>query len=104
MKNPKFAIIPKRQTHFRRTKQKQEIDLIEEHEGRLSAFEIKWNKTAKAKIPKNFTDNNSVNKTGIINSAMAGYKIKKVPDNSPAPFMLTKLNIRYDGGGFLEKV
>ncbi len=53
---------------FWRTKQKQEIDLIEEHEGKLSAFEIKWNKTTNARIPKTFTNNYTVDKTGIINS------------------------------------
>lgn len=53
---------------FWRTKQKQEIDLIEEHEGKLSAFEIKWNKTTNARIPKTFTNNYAVDKTSIINS------------------------------------
>ena len=36
---------------FWRTYDKQEIDLVEEHNGNLSAFEIKWNKNKKVKAP-----------------------------------------------------
>lgn len=39
---------------FWRTLQQQEIDYIEEREGKLFAFEFKWNKKAKAKFPKTF--------------------------------------------------
>ena len=53
--------------YFWRTKQQQEIDLIEEHNGKLSAFEIKWNKSANLKLPKTFTNNYTVDKTGLIN-------------------------------------
>lgn len=42
-------------SYFWRTAQKQEIDYIEEREGKLFAFEFKWNPKAKAKIPKTFT-------------------------------------------------
>ncbi|HEY5533849.1 MAG TPA: ATP-binding protein [Ignavibacteria bacterium] len=54
--------------YFWRTKQQQEIDLIEEHNGSLSAFEVKWSKNTNLKIPKTFTNNYSVNKIGLINS------------------------------------
>jgi predicted AAA+ superfamily ATPase len=54
--------------YFWRTKQQQEIDLIEEHNGRLSAFEIKWNKNINLKISKTFTNNYPLDKTGLINS------------------------------------
>jgi uncharacterized protein len=54
--------------YFWRTKQQQEIDLIEECSGRLSAFEIKWNKNINLKIPKTFTNNYAVDKTCLINS------------------------------------
>ena len=54
--------------YFWRTKQQQEIDLIEEQNGRLSAFEIKWNRNINIKIPKTFSNNYSVDKTGLINS------------------------------------
>ena len=37
--------------YFWRTYQQQEIDLIEEHSGRLDAFEIKWSTTKKVKAP-----------------------------------------------------
>ena len=39
---------------FWRTQAQQEIDYIEEEDGRLSAFEFKWNPSAKAKHPKAF--------------------------------------------------
>jgi predicted AAA+ superfamily ATPase len=42
---------------FWRTTQQQEIDLIEESEEGLKAFEIKWNKNAKARIPLTFKEN-----------------------------------------------
>ena len=40
---------------FWRTHSQQEIDYIEESEGILKAYEIKWNKNAKAYLPKTFT-------------------------------------------------
>lgn len=40
--------------YFWRTAQQQEIDYIEEQERKLSAYEFKWNKKAKAKFPKTF--------------------------------------------------
>lgn len=41
-------------TFFWRNTNQQEIDLIEDIDGRLSAFEFKWNPRAKAKIPISF--------------------------------------------------
>ncbi|MBN1181789.1 MAG: ATP-binding protein [Bacteroidales bacterium] len=38
-----------------RTTEQQEIDYIEEYEGRLHAYEFKWNNTASARIKKTFT-------------------------------------------------
>lgn len=43
--------------YFWRTTQQQEIDYIEERDGRLHAFEFKWNRKAKLKIPTTFTQN-----------------------------------------------
>ncbi len=40
---------------FWRTIEQKEIDLIEEKDGHINAFEFKWNKNEKAKIPKSFT-------------------------------------------------
>lgn len=44
------------QMYFWRTMQQQEIDLVEEMDGRLSAYEFKWGK-AKSRMPKSFSDN-----------------------------------------------
>ncbi|HEU0228637.1 MAG TPA: ATP-binding protein [Arachidicoccus soli] len=42
---------------FWRTTQQQEIDLVEEADSHLSAFEIKWNLKEKGKFPQTFTAN-----------------------------------------------
>ncbi|MBL1407926.1 ATP-binding protein [Sphingobacterium faecale] len=42
-------------SYFWRTKQQQEIDYVEESEGKITGFEFKWNPKAKANIPANFT-------------------------------------------------
>ena len=42
--------------YFWRTKQQQEIDYLEELEGKLYAYEMKWNPQAKASITKTFTE------------------------------------------------
>lgn len=41
--------------YFWRTKQQQEVDYVEEADGRITGFEFKWNPKAKARIPSNFT-------------------------------------------------
>jgi len=41
--------------YFWRTSQQQEIDYIEEFNGKLNAFEIKWNPNKKVKFSKTFT-------------------------------------------------
>ena len=43
-------------SYFWKTHQRQEIDLIEETDGQISAFEIKWKEKAKARFPLTFTD------------------------------------------------
>ena len=40
-----------------RAAQQQEIDLIEDNEGKLKAFEFKWGKSEKVRFPQTFTDN-----------------------------------------------
>lgn len=40
---------------FWRTTQQQEIDYIEEKDGKLNAFEFKWNPLNKARLPKTFS-------------------------------------------------
>ncbi len=42
-------------SYFWRTTQQQEIDYIEEHSGKLFAYEFKWNSTKKAKLSKTFS-------------------------------------------------
>lgn len=44
------------QMYFWRTQTQQEIDYVEECDGRLSAYEFKWNPRAKATMPKNFKE------------------------------------------------
>jgi uncharacterized protein len=52
--------------YFWRTTQQQEIDLIEEVDNKLTAFEFKWNKNAKAKITPTFTENYKGAQTRIV--------------------------------------
>ena len=52
--------------YFWRTTQQQEIDLIEETDGKLAAFEFKWNEKAKAKFPKTFSGNYPGAEFGVI--------------------------------------
>ena len=40
--------------YFWRTLQKQEIDFIEERDGKIGAYEFKWNSKGKKKIPRSF--------------------------------------------------
>lgn len=44
------------QIYFWRTHEQKAIDLVEEQNGRLSAFEFKWNAKAKSRMPKLFSD------------------------------------------------
>ncbi len=43
--------------YFWRTVEQQEIDLIEEEDGRLSSFEFKWNEKKSARQPLSFARN-----------------------------------------------
>ena len=42
-------------TYFWRTKQQQEIDFVEENNGKIYGYEFKWNNKKKIKLPKTFT-------------------------------------------------
>ena len=42
--------------YFWRTTQQQEIDYVEERDGKLHAFEFKWNPNRKVRFPKTFAD------------------------------------------------
>jgi predicted AAA+ superfamily ATPase len=52
--------------YFWRTKQQQEIDLIEDHGDILEAYEFKWNKREKVRFPQTFTENYPGSKTSAI--------------------------------------
>jgi hypothetical protein len=52
--------------YFWRTHAQQEIDWIEERDGKLYAYEIKWSTKRKAKITKTFTEAYPEAETGII--------------------------------------
>ncbi|WP_449439407.1 DUF4143 domain-containing protein [Pedobacter steynii] len=55
--------------YFWRTKQQQEIDLIEEHEGGLlKAFEFKLTKNKKVRFPQTFTENYPGTETAVIST------------------------------------
>ncbi len=43
--------------YFWRTKQKQEVDLVEERDGKYAGFEFKWKAKPKQRLPKIFTEN-----------------------------------------------
>jgi len=45
------------QLYFWRTVGQQEIDLIEEEDGQIAAYEFKWNEKRKAKLPSSFSSN-----------------------------------------------
>ncbi len=53
-------------TYFWKTHQKQEIDLIEESDGQINAFEIKWKEKAIARFPVTFTETYMDSKTQFI--------------------------------------
>ncbi len=52
--------------YFWRTTRQQEIDYVEEREGKLFAYEFKWNTNTKAKISKSFTNAYPESETHII--------------------------------------
>lgn len=53
------------QLFFWRSQQQQEIDLVEEVDGRLSAYEFKWGK-AKARVPKPFAEAYQITELEVI--------------------------------------
>ena len=54
--------------YFWRSKTKQEIDLIEEREGKLFAYEMKWNPNVNYRFPKAFKESYPEHKTEIVSS------------------------------------
>ena len=69
-------------SYFWRTYDGQEIDLVEERNGKLYAFEIKWSDKAKTKIPKDWSKNYKNSQYKIIDREnyldFVGYPKEKV--------------------------
>ena len=55
------------QLYFWRTHDQKEIDLLEEKDGRLYAFEFKWNDKKKTSVPKSFTQSYPNSEFNVIN-------------------------------------
>jgi predicted AAA+ superfamily ATPase len=55
------------QTYFWRTHTNQEIDYIEERDGKLFAYEFKWNEKRHAKFPASFSDAYAESEFKVIN-------------------------------------
>jgi len=55
--------------HFWRSFQQQEIDLIEEIDGKINAIEIKWNENKKVRFPSTFLNAYPTNDTNVINKS-----------------------------------
>ena len=53
-------------TYFWRTNQQQEIDLVEESDGQMTAFEMKWKPEKKAVFPKSFLETYPVKETVVV--------------------------------------
>lgn len=54
--------------YFWRTHSGQEIDYIEEREGKLFTYEFKWNKNKKVKVPKSFSESYADSSFEVISS------------------------------------
>ena len=52
--------------YFWRTKSQQEIDYLEEYDGKLHAYEFKWKENAKVRFPKTFTGTYSDSELSVI--------------------------------------
>ena len=52
--------------YFWRTQLQQEIDLVEDREGKITAYEMKWSDNRKASFPKSFIENYNPLQTNII--------------------------------------
>ena len=54
-------------SYFWRTQQQQEIDYLEEIDGKISAFEFKWNPNKNPRLPLTFTRNYKVETSMVVN-------------------------------------
>lgn len=67
-----FKVLAKKESfsnlYFWRTYDGAEIDLVEEKDGKINAFEFKWNPKKKAKIPNSFKEAYPVESYKVVNS------------------------------------
>ncbi|HUM89003.1 MAG TPA: ATP-binding protein [Prolixibacteraceae bacterium] len=63
--------------YFWRTYDGAEIDLLEERDGKLFAFEFKWNPSRKASIPQSLNDTYSIEKFEVVNRQNVDYFLSK---------------------------
>lgn len=61
------------QRFFWRTTQQQEIDYIEERDGKMYAFEFKWNDKAKPRFPRTFLNQYNVSLKNLVSPAVIEY-------------------------------
>lgn len=63
--------------YFWRTKQQQEVDFVEEYNGKIYGYEFKWNKKNMIKLPKTFTETYNAISTVIDKSNFREFVIIK---------------------------
>ena len=63
--------------YFWRTKQQQEVDFVEEYNGKIFGYEFKWNKKRTNKLPKTFTETYNAKSTVIDKSNFREFVIIK---------------------------
>ena len=66
-------------TYFWRNKQQAEIDYVEEIDGKIYAYEFKWNPLAKVKFPATFLENYKPIETKVIHSENFWQWLNKYP-------------------------
>ena len=66
-------------TYFWRNKQRAEIDYVEEIDGKIYAYEFKWNPLAKVKFPATFLENYKPIETKVIHSENFWQWLNKYP-------------------------
>lgn len=66
-------------TYFWRNKQQAEIDYVEEIDGKIYAYEFKWNPLAKAKFPSSFLEKYKPMETKVIHSENFWQWLNKYP-------------------------
>ena len=54
-----------KKSYFWRTKQQQEVDYVEEGDGRIGGYEFKWNSHKAMRFPKTFKDQYEAEVKGI---------------------------------------